>query len=373
MTGHDGGDAPVEPRRVLVATTVHHPHDARILHRQIAALLDAGWEVTYVAPFEADASRPEGIRTVPVPRASGRRRLRALRDARRTLRRLAPDHDLILIHDPDLLPAVWRLAREQPVVWDVHEDTAAAVDDRAWIPTSLKGFARWIVRRVERRAERRLNLILAEESYRDRFRGDHPVIPNRPWSPSSPGAPTGDPRVIYVGRLSRGRGLVELVALGERLQPGTVVTLVGAVDDTDRELLETASRNGKVDWRGFLPNDQALELVRGSVCGLSLLHDDPNYHGSMPTKVLEYLAHGVPAITTPLPLARDLVEAHHAGFVVPFEDVETTATLVTRLVEDQQLQRRLGANGYRAVQDELGWERVVPRFLRSLEEAHVHA
>ena len=35
----------------LVVTVVHHPEDARIRHRQIPALLAAGWDVTYVAPF----------------------------------------------------------------------------------------------------------------------------------------------------------------------------------------------------------------------------------------------------------------------------------------------------------------------------------
>ena len=36
--------------RVVVCTIVHHPADARIYHRQIRALLDAGHEVRYIAP-----------------------------------------------------------------------------------------------------------------------------------------------------------------------------------------------------------------------------------------------------------------------------------------------------------------------------------
>ena len=39
--------------RALVVTVVHHPEDARIRHRQIGALLDAGMQVTYAAPFAA--------------------------------------------------------------------------------------------------------------------------------------------------------------------------------------------------------------------------------------------------------------------------------------------------------------------------------
>jgi hypothetical protein len=34
-------------------TVVHNPEDARIRQRQINALIAAGWNVTYVAPFRA--------------------------------------------------------------------------------------------------------------------------------------------------------------------------------------------------------------------------------------------------------------------------------------------------------------------------------
>jgi hypothetical protein len=72
--------------RVVVCTVVHHPADARIFYREIAALLDAGHDVTYIAPHdEASASadkdtqqsaeRERGSLTlVPIPRAVGRRR-----------------------------------------------------------------------------------------------------------------------------------------------------------------------------------------------------------------------------------------------------------------------------------------------------------
>src|SRR5690606_27062165 len=65
------------PMHALVATVVHHPEDARILHRQIRALLDAGHSVTYLAPFRERGVTPwPELTAVDVPRAAGRRRLR---------------------------------------------------------------------------------------------------------------------------------------------------------------------------------------------------------------------------------------------------------------------------------------------------------
>ena len=37
----------------LVMTVVHNPEDSRIRQRQIEALIAAGWQVTYAAPFRA--------------------------------------------------------------------------------------------------------------------------------------------------------------------------------------------------------------------------------------------------------------------------------------------------------------------------------
>ena len=43
--------------RVVVCTVVHHPADARIFYRQIRALLDAGHDVTYIAPHDEAEQR----------------------------------------------------------------------------------------------------------------------------------------------------------------------------------------------------------------------------------------------------------------------------------------------------------------------------
>src|SRR5260370_17009840 len=94
--------------RVVVCTIVHHPQDARILHRQIRAMLDAGHQVSYIAPLTACGVRLRprpGLTATDVPRAAGRRRAGALRAARRELARLSHGADLLTLPAPHpLLP-----------------------------------------------------------------------------------------------------------------------------------------------------------------------------------------------------------------------------------------------------------------------------
>lgn len=263
---------------VLVVTVVHHPEDARILHREIAALLDRGHTVTYAAPFSARGvtPRPE-VEAVDLPRATGRDRRAAVRAARRMLDTRGPAADVVLLHDPELLLALpgalrhWRRigARRPAVVWDVHEDTAAAIAMKGWVPRVLRPPVRLAVRAVERIAERHLHLLLAEDAYQARFRRIHPVVPNLVTVPPGGPVPPGDDRVVYLGQLSRARGTEELIAMARLLAPEVRVEVIGAADGDVRALLSAADRDGVLRWHGFLPNDEALGrscVVRSPGC-----------------------------------------------------------------------------------------------------------
>jgi glycosyltransferase involved in cell wall biosynthesis len=355
--------------RVVVCTVVHHPADARILHRQIRALLDAGHEVTYIAPLRACGVTPwPELTTADVPRAVGRSRLGALRAARRQLARHAPGADVLLVHDPELLLLLPLVRHRPPTVWDVHEDTAAALGTKAWLPAALRRPVAAAVRWAERGAERRLHLILAEKEYASRFRTPHPVVPNTTYVPDRTAPPDGRGRVVYVGHLSPDRGAGDMIELARLVRPhGITVELVGPADAQARAELEPARDSGLVRWHGFVPNDEAMLITDGALAGLSLLHDDPNLRISMPTKVAEYMARGVPVITTPLPLAVELVKRHDCGFVVPFGAPAAAAEAVLALQRDPELREAMGLRGHQGASEYLRWPEDAKAFVAQLE------
>ncbi|MGI5253764.1 glycosyltransferase [Actinacidiphila glaucinigra] len=360
---------------VLVVTVVHHPEDARILHRQIAALIAHGHTVTYAAPFTARATPPRpGVEGVDLPRATGRDRRAAVREARRLVARRGPTVDAVVLHDPELLLTLPRTlrhwhrtgARRPAVVWDVHEDTAAALAMKGWVPRPLRPPLRLVVRAAELAAERHLHLLLAEHAYQRRFRRTHPVVPNLVTVPEDP-PPAGDERVVYLGQMSRARGAEELVAMARLLAPDVRVELIGAADGDVRGVLAAADRDGVLRWHGFLPNDAALDRLRGALAGVSLLRDEANYRHSRPTKVVEYMAYGIPVVSTPNPLAAELVRGHDCGLLVPFQAPAAAADAVRRLRDDPELRRAMGARGHAAARGALHWPDCAARFVTSLE------
>jgi glycosyltransferase involved in cell wall biosynthesis len=385
---------------VVVCTVVHHPADARIYFRQIRALLDAGHQVTYIAPWSepgapsasassasapgssasapassgidrdfrghGNGNRDQSLVPVTIPRAVGRRRLGALRAARAALREHAPGADLLLVHDPELLLVLPPRAKRPPTVWDVHEDTAAALTTKAWLPAFLRPVAAGGVLFAERQAERRLHLILAEHGYNARFVREHPVVPNTTYVPDAVAPPSGPRRVVYVGLISPDRGSAEMTGLGRLLVPhGITVDLVGPADAAAQAHIQAAG--DAVRWHGFLPNEEALTVASGALAGLSMLHDEANFRHSMPTKVHEYMARGLPVITTPLPLAEDLVKNADCGFVVPFNDSKAAADAVLRLDADPDLRVKMGLRGHEAARNSLGWAADARAFVAQLE------
>jgi glycosyltransferase involved in cell wall biosynthesis len=412
---------------VVVCTVVHHPADARVFYREIQALLAAGHDVTYIAPHgeqaapvpehhdqpersraargpapvtagaagrrAADAARPAQpprrpdapgaaesagtlpgtpgtgggtLRTVTIPRAAGRRRLGALRAAKAAMAAHTAGADLLLVHDPELLLVLPPRRRRPPTVWDVHEDTAAALTTKAWLPAWLRPVAAAGVISAERLAERRLHLILAEHGYNDRFAAAHPVVPNTAYVPEAAAPPSGPRRVVYVGHLSPDRGSAEMTELGRLLRPhGIAVELIGPADAAAKAHIEAAG--DAVTWHGFVPNDGALRLAEGALAGLSLLRDEANFRHSMPTKVAEYMARGVPVVTTPLPLAVELVEAADGGFVVPFNDPRAAADAVLKLDADPDLRAKMGLRAHEYALRHLAWPPHAAEFVAQLE------
>lgn len=340
--------------RVVVATVVHHPEDARIRHRQIRTLLDAGHDVTYIAPA-GDRTYDPRLRRIIVPRAQGRSRLRALRAVKRALRDASQHADVTVVHDPELL--LTARAISGPRIWDVHEDVIAQVGEKSYVPALLTPLVRAGFRVLIRMGSKSFDLLIAERAYAER----HPeatLVRNTVRLSLDPPPPQAG-RAVYLGRISAGRGLATLNAVAEQLSADIVLEVIGPTDPG-------LSVSPKARATGFLPNNEALRRLAGATAGLSLLQNLPNYRISMPTKILEYLGNGVPVITTPLPEAVSIVERHSCGVIVPFDDPTAVIDAIGALNEDSDLRARLARNGYAAVRECYNWAQDARPFLEAV-------
>jgi len=220
-------------------------------------------------------------------------------------------------------------------------------------------------------AERQHYLLLAEHGYQRRFRRPHPVVINSVSVPKVV-APTGDERVSYLGSVTMSRGCDAMIEVGRELRRRTngavKLEVIGEAPDTEaRQALQMAAEAGDLSWLGFLRSEDALARVSGSLAGLCLLKNLPNYRVSLSTKIVEYCALGVPVITTPLPLAADLVRSEKVGVAVPWNDPGAVVNVILKLRADPELRCLMGTNGHKVALREYDWDRLSVKFIRAMD------
>lgn len=322
---------------MAIVTTGHDVADAR-LHRTAGALQRAGFDVSIRGLGDA-SDAPPGCDVVTAPRCGQLGRVfRALTWPWRV------SGDVVLTIDPDTAASAWLAARvrRRPWVADVHEDYAALLRDRAWVPRPLLALLQGAVGALNALMSRADLLLVADEHVPPRRGRGRTVMRNEPDfsflpapTPREPGQPW---RAVYIGdnRTSRGlRTMIEAVrATADDASPWQL-DIIGPVAAADREWFEAglSQRDARhVTWHGRHAPHRAWEIARGADVGLCLLADTPAFREAMPSKVYEYLAAGMPTIATPLPRVVELLRRTGAGVVV--EGADETAAALRRFADD---------------------------------------
>ena len=193
------------------------------------------------------------------------------------------------------------------------------------------------------------------------------MVPNSPEVPAS--VPPSEPgRAVYLGHVTVARGARVLLELGRLLAPQVRLDVIGHAHPNLEDELRAATARGELHWHGYVANHDALAMVQGATAGLSLLRDEPNYRHSRPTKVMEYFAHGVPAVATSLPRSRALIEESGGGFVVPFDDPVAVAEAVLTLHADESVRTAMAHAGRHWVLRHADWRRDGPAFVETLRQ-----
>jgi glycosyltransferase involved in cell wall biosynthesis len=185
--------------------------------------------------------------------------------------------------------------------------------------------APWLVRPVLRRA--RL-VIAASEFLADEARAlgarNVSVVPSGVEIPASVGEPDDPPHVLYVGRLSAEKGVLELVEACRDLP------LVVVGDGPLRERVPGAV--------GFVP---PAEL--GPWYERAAVVATPSRREGYGVAAREAMAWGRPVVASSVGGLVDAVEDGVTGLLVPPRDVEALRTALEHLLADRQLRGQLGA------------------------------
>ena len=346
--------------RVCMLSSLHPADDVRIVEKQARCLLAAGHHVTVVARPPAPAE-PGGIdfKLLDLPDVARWKRPWVMGRAALALARSSRP-DVVQFHDPELIFAALALRKgRRRVIYDVHEDVPADIRSKRWIPGPLRPFVALLAGALERLTARHFDAIVAATpTIAERFQryGARVVLVRNSVKLSEFMQNTIEtPRqrqAAYVGRISFDRGLVEMV---EACRAANLpLVMAGSIGAEEKTWL--AHHGEGVEWRGRLDRNAVARLLSQSLVGFCVLHAEPNYLRALPTKIFEYMAAGLPVITSDLPVAKEIVEQARCGLVIAHGDSQALTVALRQLAGNGAEARAMGSRGLAAASRLYNWE-----------------
>ena len=163
---------------------------------------------------------------------------------------------------------------------------------------------------------------------------------------------------MYLGGVMPGRGLEQAIQ-ALRLAPLLSMRVIGPGRAPYVASLERMARDvgveDRLEIREAVPLSEALESIAECEMGLMLIQPVcRSYELTLPNKLFEYAAAGLPILASDLPVIGEVVRSEGIGEVVPAEDVEQIAHAMERVADDDvnvQLRQRVVAFAKRETWD----------------------
>ncbi|MFF0338341.1 glycosyltransferase [Kribbella sp. NPDC004875] len=145
------------------------------------------------------------------------------------------------------------------------------------------------------------------------------------------------PLVVYGGGVNRARGVGTVVEALPQL-PEVHLAIVAHANSVTAELLARAAELGvadRVHLAPFVPAEVVPLYLRSASIGLSPLLHAPNHDIAVTNKFCEYIAAGLPIITSDTPAQADLVKDLDLGAVYPAGDVDGLVQAILSVLADR--------------------------------------
>ncbi len=288
---------------------------------------------------------------------------------------LSLDADIYHFHDPELLRFALKIKRKgKKVIYDVHEDLPRQIGGKHWIRKPLRKLAAFLAEKYEGFYAKRIDLVVtATPGIRERFKqynkntidiNNYPIVDE--FSNISFNLEANN--VCYVGGIMHSRGNSHLQKAISQMEC-VGLNLAGVfIPDSYQDEQKNKPGWDKTNFIGFVGRQEIGKVLGNSFAGMVTLMPMSNYIESLPVKMFEYMAAGLPVVASDFPLWRAIIEEADAGFLVNPEDIEAIKASIQYLFENKQVAKEMGERGRELVINKYNWKNEKDKLVKAYKQ-----
>lgn len=271
-------------------------------------------------------------------------------------------------------PKLKNLSHQPIVFYDAREPYAADYESyvKTPFPWVIKAFAAWLDS-WEKRQARHYDLVIANEiTVRRNFAkklGEERAVVLYNYSDMieyAKDVPGSEKKydLIYCGAITALRGAFEMIKAIKKAKeavPEIKALFIGNYypsflkgQMTDLLIKEDLIEN--IELHDAVPYREVAEFYNKSKIGLVLLQKVKTFEVSMPIKIFEYMAFGLPVIGSDFGHMKDYIERDLCGIAVVPDDTEGIARAIVTVLKDEKLYLKYSENGRIAAKSKYRWE-----------------
>lgn len=354
-------------KRVLLLSTVHPATDSRVMYK-ILPSLRGRYEVFCALPGISAIALRENRNLIGLP-AFNRLLPRAIFAHPVALFKclhLRPD--IIHIFVPELIPLafVFRWAGAS-VIYEVQENLFKKFAIKRY--NNAPAF-RKLFQFFDRLARKNFHCIFTDGAYLEEYSDlgkpfaivhNYVSLPIADSIEQKP-APGLRNEFFYLGVVSLERCLDTIIQALAKLKARGIdfhLNLFGPLRVTAHELEQIEGYQHvkeHLTFHGYTDQKVAMQYAARALAGIALLKPVGDYPESYPTKLFEYMALGLPVITSDFPIYRGIVERAGCGFCISPFDADSLSQHLQWLVDDPAAGLAMGRKGRQAVERHYNWK-----------------
>lgn len=334
--------------KVCHLSSVHNRNDTRVFFKECMTLQKNGYHTHLVVADGLGDEIKHGVSIIDVGKSSNRISRILFSSCKVFLRAKKINADIYHFHDPELAPLclIFRLMGK-PVIFDVHENVAEQIKNKYWLSSWLANILSLVFTLLNTIFTKFFSIIIAEYSYSSIYHNkkskqQFEVILNFPelkFLEQFKNLKRKGNEFFYIGVISNDRGLdtiLDALNILESKNYSFKMHFIGRVFD-EIDWVKYFKIKDKIVFYGRKSLDEGYAISTQCVAGLAVLKPIGNYIGSYPTKVFEYMAIGLPTITSNFALYEKIVEENNVGWCVDPYSASDLADIMISIIDSNSL------------------------------------